>query len=64
MLYRLIAARDGNILHEVGQLDDPQKAEAWAFRRIVETFELQPDDYFDFVELCGDTDGVRLEAAS
>ena len=63
MLYRLIAARDGDVLHEVGEFDDRQLAESWAFHRIVEAYQLDTTDYFDFSELCGDTDAVLLEAA-
>lgn len=60
MLYSFIAARDGDIIHKISVQESVAAAENWAIECIVDAFGLTPDPSYDFIDLCGETDGARL----
>lgn len=62
MLYSLVATRDGKLIEAFAVLDTMRSAEIWAFRLMMQQFELNASDFEELDDVWAETDGGRLKA--
>lgn len=62
--FDLFAARDGNVLYDIGDFREYSGAESWAARRIAQAFKLDAQAGQDFESARGECDGVLLRVRS
>ena len=59
--FQLIAARDGDIYHEVAEWPDVRLAEAWASGSLALAFGLDPEEFDSLENLGPELDGLSFE---
>ncbi len=59
--YRIVAARDGDVVNSVASWPDLQIAEAWAAGLLVIAFSLDPETFDSLEQIAPETDGCHLE---